>query len=114
MADVVNNRVNQAMAELKKRAERLSKLKERAKDKRVPMSFAEGMRLVSQMIEGHAELIDKVVFEAPKTSLEQMRNLALTTGNADQTVSEGISATTGAIDAMLESLEQMLMGQKTK
>lgn len=114
MADIINDRVNQAMDELKKRAERLERLKARAKDKKVTMGFAEGIRLVGQMIEGYAELIDNVVFEAPKTKLEQMRNLELTTGNMGQTVPEGISSTTGAIDAMLESLEQMLAEQKTR
>lgn len=107
MADVVNSRVNEAQAELKKRADRLERLVARNKTKKVPMAFAEGVKLVSDMITGQAMLIDKVVFEAPKSHLEQMRNLQLMTGNMNQAVKDGIKASTDAIDAMLSSLEEM-------
>ena len=49
-----------------------------------------------------------MVFEAPKTVIEQLRNLRLATGNMDQTVVEGMKSTTDAIDGMLDALESMV------
>ncbi len=107
MADIVNERVNAAQAELQKRATRLQRIVKNAQGKKNVAGFQEGVKLVSQMIEGQSKLYDVVVFDAPKTALEQQRNLMLATGGMNQTVPEGIKAATDAIDSMLNTLEQM-------
>lgn len=107
MADIVNDRVNIAQQELEKRAAELKRIVEKSKTKKLGPAFAEGVKLVSQMIENHTQLLDTVVFDAPKTSLEQHRNLMLMTGNMNQSVQEGIKAATDAIDAMLHTLNEM-------
>ena len=107
MADIVNDRVNTAQAELEKRAKRLKRIITASKNKKTSAGFIQGIELVSQMIEGQIKLIDAVVFESPKTSLEQQRNLLLMTGNMNQSVQEGIKTETDAIDGMLDMLEQM-------
>ena len=55
-----------------------------------------------------SEIIDKAVFETPKTRLEQMRNLQLTTGGMGQTPTEFLKKTTDAMDSMLSALEGMV------
>lgn len=107
MADEVNTRVNEAQAELQKRAEKLERIVARSKGKMANAAFAEGVKLVTQMIEGHSKLIDRMVFDEPETILEQQRNLMLVTGTMAQSVQEGIKPATDAIDAMLDALEQM-------
>lgn len=107
MADIVNDRVNAAQAELNKRAERLKRIVAKTKATKQSAGFVQGVQLVTQMIEGQTKLIDTVVFDSPKTVLEQQRNLMLMTGDMSQTVQEGIKSATDAIDAMLDSLEQM-------
>ena len=107
MADIVNQRVNIAQQELLKRANRLKRIVASTKGKATSAGFSEGVRLVSDMIDGQSKLLDTVVFDAPKTALEQERNLMLMTGGMNQTVQEGIKASTDAIDAMLHTLEQM-------
>ncbi len=107
MADAINTRVNAAQAELQKRAEKLKRIVARSKGKMANAGFAEGVKLVTQMIEGQSKLIDTLVFDAPETKLEQQRNLILATGTPGQSVQDGIKTTTDAIDAMLETLEQM-------
>ncbi len=107
MADIVNKRVNIAQNELNKRAEKLKHIVSRAKGKRKDAAFAQGVKLVGDMIAGQSKLLDTVVFDAPTTALEQHRNLMLMTGTMNQTVQEGIKSTTDAIDGMLEMLEQM-------
>ena len=105
--DVVNRRVRTAQEELQKRAKRLNQLLKQTQGKRMSAGFNEGVDLVRQMIDGHTKLIDTMVFDSPKTGLEQQRNLMLATGNMSQTVQEGIKSTTDAIDSMLNTLEQM-------
>ena len=107
MADIVNDRVNAAQAELNKLAERLKRIVAKTKAAKQSAGFVQGVQLVTQMIEGQTKLIDTVVFDSPKTVLEQQRNLMLMTGDMSQTVQEGIKSATDAIDAMLDSLEQM-------
>lgn len=107
MPDIVNQRVDIAQKEMKKRAARLERIVKSAGVKKNSAGFAEGLRLVSDMIRGQSELYDAVVFDAPKTALEQQRNLMLITGAANQSVQEGIKPATDAIDAMLNMLEQM-------
>lgn len=107
MADIVNERVNIAQQELEKRADELKRIVAKSKTKKLGPAFADGVKLVSQMIESHAQLLDTIVFDAPKTSLEQHRNLMLMTGNMNQSVQEGIKSATDAIDAMLHTLNEM-------
>ena len=107
MADIVNERVSIAQQELQKRANKLKRIVAGANGKKKNAGFDEGVRLVSDMIAGQSKLLDAVVFDAPKTSLEQQRNLMLVTGNMNQSVKEGIKAATDAIDSMLYTLEQM-------
>lgn len=107
MADLINERVNAAQAELEKRAERLKSIVAASQNKKKSEGFAQGIELVSSMIEGQTKLIDSVVFDSPRTRLEQQRNLMLMTGNMNQTVQEGMKSTTDAIDGMLDALEQM-------
>ena len=71
------------------------------------LTESEGAKIVAEMISGQSKLIDKLVFKAPKTAIEQMRNLQLATGNMNQTPAQGIKTTTDAIDSMLEALEQL-------
>ncbi len=113
MADMVNQRFFAAQEELKKRAARLERIVQKAKGKPKNEGIAQGIKLVGEMISGQSQLLDTMVFETPKTALEQQRNLALATGNANQTVQEGMRSTTDAIDGMLEMIEQML-NQKQK
>jgi len=105
MSDVVNERVDAAQQELQKRADRLRKIIE-SKGKNRTKAFDEGAKIVAEMISGQSELIDELVFKAPRTSLEQMRNLQLVTGGMDKTPAQGIKTTTDAIDSMLAALEQ--------
>ncbi|MBR4891898.1 MAG: hypothetical protein IKZ34_01815 [Alphaproteobacteria bacterium] len=107
MADYVNKRVNDAQEELKKRSEKLEKIVKKAGNARKNQGFAEGVEIVSNLIRGQSELYDAMVFKAPKTALEQHRNLMLCTGSMNQTVKDGIKPTTDAIDAMLSALEEM-------
>lgn len=107
MADVVNDRVNEAQAILKERAERLNRLVNKTKGKKLSAQFAEGVRLVSDLIKGESEIIDALVFDAPETYLEQMRNLQLATGGPSEKPAEHLKNATDAIDTMLETLEGM-------
>lgn len=107
MVDIVNERVNAAQAELQKRATKLQNIVKKAQGKPKAVGFEQGVKLVSEMIEKQSKLLDVVVFDAPKTALEQQRNLMLATGNMNQTVKEGIKSATDAIDAMLHTLEVM-------
>lgn len=47
-------------------------------------------------------------FETPKTRLEQMRNLQLTTGGMGQISTEFLKKPTDAMDIMLSALEGMV------
>ena len=107
MADIVNDRVNEAQALLKVRADRLEKLVKKTKGQKVPKQFEEGIKLVANLIAGEAEIIDKIVFEAPTDALEQMRNLQLATGGMNETPTEHLKSLTGALDTMLDTLEGM-------
>lgn len=108
MADIVNDRVNEAQALLLERGEKLKKLVESVKGKKVSKEFTEGARILSDMISSQSKLIDDVVFETPKTKLEQMRNLQLTTGGMNQTPTEFLKPSTDTMDAMLNALEKMV------
>ena len=108
MADLINDRVNEAQAQLKKRADRLNKVVKSANGKKVSSEFTKGVEILSNMIKGQSEIIDKVVFEVPKTRLEQMRNLQLATGNMNQTPTEFMKDSTDLMDMMLETLEGMV------
>ena len=105
--DLVNERVNIAQQELAKRAQRLDRLVASRRGKMNAVGFDRGVELVREMIENQSKLYDVVVFDMPKTALEQHRNLMLTTGTMNQSVQEGIKTATDAIDAMLHTLEQM-------
>ncbi|MBP5707588.1 MAG: hypothetical protein J6W79_01165 [Alphaproteobacteria bacterium] len=107
MADIVNDRVNEAQALLKKRADKLESLIKKTKGKKVPKQFSEGMKLVADLISNEAQLIDKMVFDVPTNALEQMRNLQLVTGGMNETPTEHLKSMTGTIDGMLEILEDM-------
>ena len=107
MADIVNKRVNEAQQELQKRAEKLKRIVDKTKGKKMSNGFTDGVKIVSQMIEAQSKLIDTIVFDAPETRIEQHRNLMLATGTMSQTVKQGIKPATDAIDSMLEMLEQM-------
>ena len=52
MADIVNDRVNTAQAELAKRASALKRIVAKSKTKKLAPGFNEGVKIVSQMIEG--------------------------------------------------------------
>lgn len=108
MADIINDRVNEAQAQLQKRADKLNKLVQSAKGKKVSSEFARGAELLSNMIQNQSEIIDNAVFKEPKTRLEQMRNLQLTTGNMNQTPTEFMKSTTDAMDIMLDTLADMV------
>lgn len=105
MSDIFNERVDAAQQELQKRANRLKSIIEE-KGKNRSDAFNEGAKIVANMISGQSKLIDKLVFNAPRTRLEQMRNLQLVTGNINQTPAQGIKSATDAIDCMLDALEQ--------
>lgn len=107
MADIVNDRVNTAQAELAKRASALKRIVAKSKTKKLAPGFNEGVKIVSQMIEGQSKLLDAVVFDTPSTALEQQRNLMLMTGAMNQSVQEGIKYATDAIDSMLHALDEM-------
>ena len=107
MADIVNDRVNAAQAELQKRKNRLNRIVANTKATKKSAAFVQGVELVSQMIDGQSKLLDTVVFDVPKTALEQHRNLMLATGTMDKTAAEGIRTATDAIDSMLHTLEEM-------
>lgn len=107
MADIVNDRVNTAQAELLKRAKKLESIVKQARGRRPNPAFEEGARLLNDMIQSQSKLYDTAVFSTPKTSLEQMRNLNLMTGGMDKTVQQGIKSTTDYIDMMLDTLAQM-------
>ena len=107
MADIVNDRVNEAQSLLKQRADRLEKLVKSTKGKKMSEGFNEGVELLTKMISSQSDLIDKLVFEAPKTAIEQMRNLQLTTGGMNETPTKFLSNLTGAIDGMFAQLEKM-------
>lgn len=110
MSDVINERVDSAMAEIEARAQKLKKIKEmaRAKNMLKDPGISDGIAIVDDMISGQQKLIDQAVFEAPKTRLEQLRNLSLMTGNPSQSVKTGIKKFTDAIDEMLGMLETMI------
>jgi len=108
MKDIVNDRVNEAQAELKKREDKLNKLIQSAKGKKVSAEFTEGAKILADMIKGQTEIIDKVVFETPKTMLEQRRNLQLATGDMNQTPKEFMKNSTDLMDMMLDTLEGMV------
>ena len=108
MADIVNDRVNTAQLELQKRSKRLEKIvKSAAARKKISAGFKTGTDLVANMIVEQSKLYDVLVFDTPKTELEQHRNLMLITGTMNQSVQEGIKTATDAIDSMLDTLEQM-------
>ena len=110
MSDVINERVDSAMAEIEVRAQKLKKIKEmaRAKNMLKDPGISDGIAIADKMISGQQKLIDQVVFEAPKTRLEQLRNLSLMTGNPNQSVKTGIKKFKDAIDEMLGMLETMV------
>lgn len=103
--DMVNSRVDAAQAEIAKRAARLRDIVSRP-GKKSP-AFEEGAKLLADMIEQESKMLDVMVFDAPKTAIEQQRNLMLMTGKMNQTPVEGIVATTGAMDGMLDILDAM-------
>ena len=108
MSDFINERVDEAQALLKIRAKRLETLLKSVHGKPVSKEFKEGAELLTNMIQGQSEIIDKVVFQTPKTRLEQMRNLQLATGNMNETPAEHLRATTDTMDTMLSTLEAMV------
>ena len=108
MADVINHRVNEAQAILTLRAKRLERLVKSTQGKQTSEAFKEGTRILAEMIKGQTDIIDTFVFEAPKTRLEQMRNLQLTTGGMNETPTQFLKPTTDTIDMMLEQLENMV------
>ena len=105
--DIVNERITIAQHEMEKRAKRLLAIKSRANGKKMAPGFQEGINLLAEMIANQSELYDKLVFEAPKTALEQQKNMMLLTGDMSQTVQQGIKPATDAIDSMLDAIEQM-------
>ena len=108
MVDLINKRVNEAQAEIQKRAVRLEKLVKESKGKKTADGFQEGVNILREMIKSQSEIIDKAVFEAPETSLEQIRNLHLTTGLMNETPKHYLKPTTDAMDMMLKQLESMV------
>ena len=109
MADIVNERYAKAQALVQARADKLEELIKRTKGKNFPKraAFDEGVKHLANLIKGESEILDTVIFDTPKTMVEQMRNLHLTTGNANQTVAEGMKSATDAMDCMLKALTQM-------
>ena len=108
MADVINNRVNEAQALLQIRADRLQKLLKNARGKKTTKAFQEGVDHVAKMIEGELKIIDTAVFDMPKTRLEQMRNLQLTTGGMNTSPTQHLKPATDVMDMMLATLEEMV------
>lgn len=108
MADYVNDRVNETQELLQQRAERLKKLVKAAEGKRVSDEFTRGADLLARLIKSESETIDMAVFEQPRTRLEQMRNLQLTTGGTSQTPAEYMKNFTRSMDTMLDALEEMI------
>lgn len=108
MADIVNDRVNTAQAELAKRANELKRIVAKSKTKKLGPGFNQGVETVSQLIEGQSKLLKTLVNDMPRTDLEQLRNLMLMTGTMNQSVQEGIKSTTDAIDSMLRTLDEMI------
>ncbi len=106
--DIVNERISAAQKELEKRARRLQTIAARGRAKKVSDGFKEGIDLVAEMIENQSKLYDTLVFDTPKTALEQQRNMMLLTGSMSQSVQQGIKSTTDAIDSMLDAIEQMV------
>ena len=106
--DIFNKRVNEAQALLALRAKRLEKLLKSSQGKQQSEGFKEGTRILSELIKGQSEIIEGMVFDKPKTHLEQMRNLQLTTGAMNQTPTEFLKPTTDAMDMMLDQLEKMV------
>ena len=102
MTDIINERANEAQAQLKKRAERLEKLVKKHQNK--SPAFQEGARIAAEMIKGQSELVDKLVFDAPRTRIEQMRNLQLVTGGMNE---PALKTALDAIDGILTSLEEI-------
>jgi len=107
MANIVNDRINAAQAELAKRAQELKRIVAKSKTKKLDPEFNEGVNLVSQMIEEHSKLLDSGVLDTPATAQEQERNLMLMTGTMNQSAQEGIKYATDAIDSMLRTLDEM-------
>jgi len=105
---ISNQRVNEALALLALRANRLEKLLKSSQGKPQSEGFNEGTRILSELIKGQSEIIEGMVFTEPKSRLEQMRNLQLTTGGMDQTPTQFLKPTTDAMDMMLEQLEKMV------
>lgn len=103
--DIVNDRVNIAQAELQKRAKRLEKIVARPGKKSA--EFQEGVKLLNEMIHSQSKLLDIAVFDAPKTALEQNRNLMLLTGGMNENPIKGIKYATDAMDSMLDILDDM-------
>lgn len=108
MADLINNRVNEAQALLQVRADRLQRLLKSVNGKKTTKEFREGVEHVAKMIEGESKVIDTAVFDLPKTRLEQMRNLQLTTGGANTTPTQHLKPATDVMDMMLSTLEAMV------
>jgi len=105
---IIDNRVKEAQTLLAVRAKRLEKLLKSSQGKPQSEGFKNGTRLLSEMIKGQSELIDNMVFVEPKTTLEQMRNLQLTTGGMNQTPTQFLKPATDAMDMMLDQLEKMV------
>lgn len=103
--DIVNERVTIAQAEIAKRAKRLEEITKRPGAKTA--AFKEGAKLLADMIQSQSKIIDTVVFDAPKTYLEQTRNLKMVTGGMNQSAKEGIAYATDAMDAILDTLDAM-------
>ncbi len=106
--DIFNSRVNEAQALLAVRAKRLEKLLKSSQGKPQSEGFKQGTRILSEMINGQSEIIDGLVFEEPKTRLEQMRNLQLATGGMNETPTQYLKPATDAMDMMLDQLEKMV------
>ena len=109
MVDIVNKRYAEAQALVQARAKKLEELIKRTNGKNFPKraAFDEGVKHLANMIQGESKILDVVIFEEPKTMVEQMRNLDLTTGNPNQTVAEGMKSATDAMDCMLKALTKM-------
>lgn len=107
-SNIINDRVNEAQALLGLRAKRLEKLLKTTQGKKTSDAFKEGTRILADMIKGQSDIIDTFVFDAPKSRLEQMRNLQLTTGGMNQTPTQFLKPATDAMDMMLDQLEKMV------
>lgn len=103
--DYVNDRVNAAQAEIAKRAKRLEMITKRPGAKSA--AFKEGAKLLADIIDTQSKLLDTVVFDAPKTYLEQTRNLALITGGAHTPLNKEYAY----MDSMLDVLDDMSQGR---